>query len=148
MCIQKTPLEGQVSDHLFSTHGQFCRTNIFYPLILTRRCAYQGVKILVIRINLCTYKMDGPQWKDSKNNFINIFWGPDSEISFFKWVIIIKIRSNPTKRSKNRSSRQTCYIKISVLKNFAQENTCEFCKFFKNNFFTGHFETTASKKCN
>ena len=60
-----------------------------------------------------------------------------------------------------RSSHQRCSIKIGVLKNFAKYTGkhlcqclflnkvadlffCEFCKIFKNTFFTEHLYTTAS----
>ena len=42
--------------HSFSTYGNFFRkTNISYPLIRTRTCAYQGVKMLVFRKIMRTY---------------------------------------------------------------------------------------------
>ena len=36
------------------------KTNISNPLIRTRSCAYQGVRMLVFRKILRTYLMDGP----------------------------------------------------------------------------------------
>ena len=44
----------------FSTCAKFQKTNISYPLIRTRTCAYQEVKNISFREILCSYWMNDP----------------------------------------------------------------------------------------
>ena len=65
--------KGQISKRMFQENKErqiFQKTNIFYPLIRTRTCAYQGVKNVRFLENLaCFVFLKQPFW-DSPFHFI------------------------------------------------------------------------------
>ena len=68
---------------------------------------------------------------------------------FCKIKVFLEISQNP---KENTCARVSFLIKLQALacnftknKTVAQMFSCEFCKIFKNTFFTEHLWTTASK---